>query len=232
MFNKIEGMSFLGFNIGDIITSDAKPLDSILDIKFDFKINKDAINNSAIVDIDFFTNDDELHIHREHSKSFCSFIYSSGILSLSQIDFDKKVPLVYKFMENDSLWHTMHILIKPENMWCPSRVCIFEDCWHENSEIINNSEIPADSSNTKKHKRADIYVDELKINTFNYFTLGINYFIVSFGNNNFSPIKHTLEYKGIYEYSLNKINPISIKNVNISLDGKDIDLNVKPGAIY
>lgn len=232
MFNKIEGMSFLGFNIGDIIASDVNPLGSILEIKFDFKINKDAINSSAILDVDFFTNNDESDIHREHSRSFCSFIYLNGKMSLSQIDFDKKVPIVYEFMKNDSLWHTIHVLIKSENLWCPSRLCIFEDCWHENSEIIDNSELPPSSSDVKKHKQVEIYIDKLKINTFNYFTQGIKYFMVSFGNNNFSPIKHTLEYKEIYEYSLNKSNPISIKNVNISLDGKDIDLNVKPGAIY
>jgi hypothetical protein len=232
MFNKIKEMSFLGFNIGDIITSDPEPLGGILEIKFDFKINKDAINSSAILDVDFFTNNDESDIHREHSRSFCSFIYLNGTMSLSQIDFDKKIPIVYEFMKNDSLWHTIHVLIKSENLWCPSRLCIFEDCWHENSEIIDNSEIPLSSSDVKKHKQAEIYIDNLKINTFNYFTQGIKYFMVSFGNNNCMPTKPIPEYKEVYESYLNKNKPISIKNISIKLDGEDVELNIKPGIGY
>lgn len=220
-----EDIYLLGYSIKDVPISETIFLGKKSHLVFDVKIEDDPVPYAAILDIDFFTDNSDGAFAEESSKSFASILIKDDKVSLHHKDFKLNSPQFFKILDIDKEWHRFEITITRENLWCPNKKCQFEECYHLNSEVIDNDLIKWKDTQLKKHRSVCIKIDGSEVFYLNYLS-GANYLIMSFGNNNLHGMSDIgVRLKAIEANSLGK-SSIILKNVSAFNDNDEIKFNI------
>ncbi len=223
---KENRFDLIGYNINSVPISEIIWLNKPLSLSFDLKINDDPAENSAIVDIDFYTKAYGENFEKEQAMSFASITIMKKYISLSYKDFGIKSPDSVNLVKYDNNWHKFEINVFQENLWCPNRKCKFQDCHHVDAEVLSNEYLGLGDRGFKQHRRVSVSIDGSENFYFNYIS-SANNAVISLGNNNFNLISDKNIYEKIINLAALSKPSISIKNI-IAMSGEDsIEFNLK-----
>lgn len=223
---KNEEINLLGYSLKPVIQSHILSLDGQVCIEFELKIKDNIVENPAIIDIDFFTSQDNDTFIKETAMSYASMVVIENNVCLLRKDFNRKFIKIFEIKESDDEWHNVKITINRENLWCPNKKCQFEDCSHDDAEILSDEYTEWSESRLKRHVRIGIEFDNLETIYINYMS-GTENFKLSFGNNNMNSKNRSRIYNRLV--SADKVGeyPVSIKNLHSKYKEEEIDLFLK-----
>lgn len=223
---KEKKFELIGYNINPVPLSEIIWLNKPLSLSFDLKVNDDPIENSAIVDIDFYTKSSGDTFEKERAKSFVSITVKGKYISLSYNDFKIKSPDFVNLIKYDNDWHKFDIAVFQENLWCPNKKCKFQDCHHVDAEVLSNEYLGWTNKGFKQHRRVSVSIDGSDNFYFNYMS-NANNAVISFGNNNFNLTDDKDIYEKIINSKLISKSSVSLKNITAMSGEDEIEFSLK-----
>jgi hypothetical protein len=206
-------IDLIGYNVNPVPTSELIWLYKDVHLSFYLKVHNNPLDYSAIVDIDFFTNNKTEIIEKETAKSFASIVLNGKDVLLHFKDFHINNALIRNLFQYDNEWHRFDIRVFRDNLWCPNKRCKFETCSHAEAKSLGDAYLAWNPKDTKKHRKVSISIDGSEEIYLNYMSDATNA-IISFSNNNASKTKDNILLNQIYESSLTNRPSISIKEIN------------------
>jgi hypothetical protein len=221
--NKID---LIGYNVMPVPISEFIWLDKDVHLSFYLKVHNDPLDYSAVVDIDFFTNNKTEIIEKETAKSYASIVLNGKDILLLFKDFHINNAQMRNLFQYDNEWHKFDIKISRENLWCPNKRCKFESCSHVEAKSLGDSYLSWNPKDIKKHRKVSISIDGSKEIYLNYMSEA-THSIISFSNNTVNNTKDSTLLNQIIESSLANRPSISLKEINAVYDEDEIEFVLK-----